>query len=194
MVFTSNDLDIVNGIIGNRDLNDDDVAALEARLLSIRVSNKASSLLMARGQYAYTAQWVGQKSQHLLARHIIALNKAQESVNGSRTGRFLVEGDRDSKMMEGIRLRTEASQLIIRLLVELIESNTAGNRLGCLKHEGRLWTTPSAMVEYAEKKGIYGMRLSSKAAGRVLRQIGEQKGGWHSPSKVLRVRSGTRSI
>lgn len=181
VIFTSNDLDIIQGIIGNRDLNDDDVAALESRLLTIRIPQAASNLLMSRGQYAYTRQWIGHNSEHRLARHILALNVAQEDVKG--TGRFLVEGDRGSKLMEGMRLRTEASQLVIRLLVELIESNTTGQRSWCLKHEGRVWTTPSAMVEYAEKKALSGVRLSAKAAGRVLRQIGEQKGGWHSPFK-----------
>lgn len=181
VIFTSNDLDIIQGIIGNRDLNEDDVAALESRLLSIKVPQAATNLLMAKGQYAYTGQWVGHGTYHLLARHIMALNDSQEDVRGS--GRFLVEGDRGSQMMEGMRMRTEGSQLVIRQLVELIEANTTGQRTWCLKHEGRVWTTPSAMVEYAEKKAVSGVRLSAKAAGRVLRQIGTQNGGWHSPFK-----------
>lgn len=178
VIFTSNDLDIIQGIIGNRDLNDDDVAALELRLLTVKIPQAAANLLLSRGQYAYTRQWVGQKSEHRLARHILSLNAALEDTKGS--GRFLVEGDRGSKMMEGMRLRTEASQLVIRLLVELIEANTTGQRTWCLKHEGRVWTTPSAMVEYAEKKNTRE-KLSAKAAGRVLRQIGQQDKGWHSP-------------
>lgn len=178
VVFTSNDLDIIQGIIGNRDLNEDDVAALEARLLTIQVPQSASNLLLSKGQYAHTSKWVGHRSPHLLARHILSLNNANERVDG--TGRFLVEGDRGSQLMEGMRLRTDASQLVIRMLVELIEAHSL-TKTWCLKHEGRVWTTPSAMVEYAERKALAGIRITAKAAGRVLRQIGEQKGGWHSP-------------
>lgn len=181
LIFTSNDLDIIQGIVGNRDLNDDDVAAIESRLMSIKVPQAATNLLVAHGQFAHTKEWVGQRSQHLLAKHILSLNLAQETVKGM--GRFLVEGDRGSKMMEGMRLRTEAAQVMIRLLVELIEAHQTGQRTWCLKDQGRVWTTPSAMVEYCESKNIQGMRLGVKTAGKVLRQIGTQAKGWHSPFK-----------
>lgn len=178
LIFTSNDLDIIQGIVGGRDLNEDDVAALEVRLLSFKVPHEAANFLMLRGQYAYTKDWVGQNSKHLLAKHIIALNEAAPAA--ASAGRFLVEGDRNSRVMEGARMQTDASQITIRMIVEMAEAKFNGPRTLCLKKDGNFWTTASGLAEFYETKGL-SARYTIKAAGRVLSQLGVTSRNWEAP-------------
>lgn len=173
IVFTSNDRDILKSIVGHRDLTDDDIRAIELRLLSINVTSAAREFLTARGNYAYTAGWVHgkQKSKYTLANHIRYLYEHRKpSKHGS--GRLLVEGEVDTTLVRGMRLRSNSAQTVLRCLVKMIEAPHTKRHGLHVTVDGRVWVTPSGLVQFVDQaiNGI-GESLSLPRAGQVLRQF-----------------------
>ncbi len=174
IVFTSNDRDILKSIVGHRDLTDDDIRAIELRLLSINVTSGAREFLTARGNYSFTAGWVHgkHKSRYVLANHIRYLYEhRKKSAHGS--GRLLVEGEVDTTLVRGMRLRSNGAQTVLRALVKLIESpNSKRPGMHVEGTEGRVWITPSGIVQFVEGalNGV-GENITLPRAGQVLRQF-----------------------
>jgi len=177
IIFTSNDRDILKSIIGHRDLTDDDIRAIELRLLSINVTSQGREFLTARGNYSFTAGWVHGKgkSRYVLANHIRHLHEHRvPSKHGSN--RLLVEGEVDTMLVRGMRLRSNSAQTVLKALSKMIESPEQKNRQGLFidGQEGRVWVTPSGVVSFVERLQIdQGSRdaLTLPRAGQVLRQF-----------------------
>lgn len=171
IVFTSNNRDITRDIVGARDLSDDDVRAIEQRLLSIQVGPEARRLLTSRGNLEYTKGWVagGVPSRYVLANHLAWLHRERRPSRFT-TGRFLVEGESETVLVRDVRLRSEAAQLVLRALVRMLETPTP--RSGLHVADGRAWVTVSSVVEYCEVSGMpAAARLSMPQVGQVLRQF-----------------------
>lgn len=171
ILFTSNDRDIIRSIVGHRDLTEDDIRAIELRLLSIEVSGAAQALLTRYGNYAYTSGWVSgqRRSQYTLANHIYYLytNRKPSQVG---SGRLLVEGETSTDLVREMRLRSRGAQTVLRSLVKMIESPQ--ERKGMHVHDSRVWVTPAGVVEFSESAIVHtGDDLSLPVAGRVLRQF-----------------------
>lgn len=177
IVFTSNDRDILKSIVGHRDLTDDDIRAIELRLLSINVTSTAREYLTAKGNYSFTAGWVHgkDKSRYILANHIRHLYEFRKpSKHGS--GRLLVEGEVDTMLVRGLRLRSASAQTVLKTLVKMVES-PSGKRHGLHvdQVEGKVWVTPAGLVQFTEGalNGVSG-ELSLPRAGQVLRQFSRE--------------------
>lgn len=173
IIFTSNDRDILKSIVGHRDLTDDDIRAIELRLLSINVTSAAREFLTARGNYAYTAGWVHgkHKSRYVLANHIRYLYENRKpSKHGS--GRLLVEGEVDTTLVRGMRLRSNSAQTVLRSLVKMIESPQSKRQGMHVTADGRVWVTASGLVTFVEGalNQIDGS-ITLPRAGQVLRQF-----------------------
>lgn len=167
ILFTSNDRDIIRSIVGHRDLTTDDIRAIELRLLSIEVNDDAHMLLTRNGNFSYTRGWVTPNSTYRLANHIKWLyDHRKRSQHG--TNRLLVEGETSTDLVREMRLRSRGAQTVLRSLVKMIES--PGARQGLHFNGGRVWTTPSCIVEYAESM-LPNADLTLPVAGRVLRQF-----------------------
>lgn len=176
IMFTSNDREILRSIVGQRDLTDDDIHAIELRLFSLEVGDAAQRLLTARGNYQYTSGWVhGQeRSRYILANHIYWLHMHSKPSQHS-SGRLLVEGEVRTNLVRGMRLRSKSAQAVLRALVKLVEMQ---NSRGVHTHQGRMWVTPLGVVEYIEKalSGI-DSDVSLPKAGMVLRQFAVEHTG-----------------
>lgn len=195
ILFTSNDREILRSIVGQRDLTDDDIHAIELRLLSIEVSDEAQRLLTSRGNYAYTSGWVqGEKpSEYTLANHIFWLHQNAKPSQHT-TGRLLVEGEVRTNLVRSMRLRSKSAQAVLRALVKLCEAPNP--QRGYHAHEGRVWVTPAGVVEFIEK-ALNGIEadVSLPKAGMVLRQftaenVGDSKLGKTSPPGTAREQRG----
>jgi len=174
IIFTSNDRDILKSIVGHRDLTDDDIRAIELRLLSINVTSAAREFLTARGNYKYTAGWVHgkNKSQYTLANHIRHLFEYRKpSKHGS--GRLLVEGEVQTALVRGMRLRSQSAQTVLKCLVKMIESpQTKRHGLHVDDVLGRVWVTPSGVVQFIEGPlAGFEQSLTLPRAGQILRQF-----------------------
>lgn len=148
ILFTSNNRDILRDLVGRRDLTDDDIQAVEVRLLSIRVTEAARRFLTARGNYKYSDGWIHGKrsSKYILAGHIRWLHENRaEDVYGS--GRLLVEGEVDTTLIRSMRLRSDSSQSVVLALLQMIESNN-GTRQGIYVDDSRVWVTPAGVSNY----------------------------------------------
>lgn len=172
IVFTSNDRDIMRAIVGARDLTDEDVRAIETRLLSVPVGPDARRLLTAKGNEAYTRGWVAGvgPSRYVVANHLAHLHSVRKpSRNGS--GRFLVEGEVRTELVRDLRLRSDAAQAVLRALARMLDQPTP--RAGLSTALGRAWVTVSAVTDFLDSTGL-GNRVTMPQVGQVLRQFAAQ--------------------
>jgi hypothetical protein len=184
VIFASNDRDIVKGIVGNRDLTDDDVRAIEQRLLSIHVGPASRRLLESKGGYSYTRGWVAGEapSRYVVANHVAFLHGSRKP-SLHTTGRFLVEGELRTELVRDLRMRSDAALTVIRALARMLETPTP--RKGLHAAEGRVWVTVSATTDYVESQG-FPTKVSMSQVGHVLRQLATQEladGQYVKPSR-----------
>jgi hypothetical protein len=177
IVFTSNDRDILRSIVGHRDLTDDDIRAIELRLLSIRVTAAAREFLTGHGNYSFTAGWVHgkQTSKYVLANHIRFLYENRRPSKNS-SGRLLVEGEVDTTLVRGMRLRSASAQTVLKALVKMLES-PGPQRPGLhITEDGRVWITPSGLVQFVDGALVGKWEpITLPRAGQVLRQFASQE-------------------
>ena len=171
IMFTSNDKDLISSIVGHRDLTDEDVRAIEQRLLSMEVLPAARNLLTSKGGFAWTAGWVGvqQPSDYVLANHIFYLYTNRETPQRG-SGRLLVEGEAGSRLVADEQVKSRDAEMVLRALVKLADQAHGGqNGRRMHVHEGRIWTTPNDIVEYVEENlSAPGRSLTITHARRVL--------------------------
>ncbi len=169
VVFASNDRDIVRAIVGTRDLAEDDVRAIEQRLLSVNVGPSARRLLEAKGGYSYTRGWVAgdAPSRYIVANHVAFLHGSRRPSTHT-TGRFLVEGELRTELVRDMRLRSDAATTIVRALSRMLEAPTP--RKGLHVGEGRAWVTVSCVTDYVEQQP-FQVKLSMSQVSNSLKQL-----------------------
>ena len=86
-----------------------------------RIDERARRLLTARGNEAYTAGWVAGAgpSAYVVAAHILHLHLGRRPSRDS-SGRFLVEGQLRTELVRDLRLRSDASQAVLRALARML--------------------------------------------------------------------------
>lgn len=174
IIFTANNKDIIRGIVGTRDLTDDDIRAIEVRLLSINLSDDAVVHLTAHGNYEHTAGWIHgrEKSRYILASHIMHLFENRKT-SKSGTGRLLVEGEMQAPIVRSMRLQSSTAQSVMRALIKMIESTQHCRGLH-ITHD-QVLVTPSGIVEYSER-ALAGLleKLTLPKVSQVLKQFAIQ--------------------
>jgi len=173
ILFTSNDRNIMRSIVGHRDLTEDDVRAIEVRLLSIETGTAARRLLTAKGNRKYTRGWVGGegRSNYVVANHIAWMFHTRKPSRSS-SGRLLVEGESSTELVRDLRLRSDGAQVVLRVLTKMLES--PAERRGLHVAEGRAFVTVSAVVEFAEHMGI-PHKLTLPQTSQILRQFSAER-------------------
>ena len=173
ILFMSNDPDIIRSIVGHRDLTDDDVRAIELRLLSLQVSDEAHMFLTSRGNYKFTNGWVHGKrpSKYTLASHIMWLHQ-NRTPSANSSGRLLVEGQTQTALVRGMRLRSQAAQTVMAALMRML--NNPNQPKGLHINEGCVWVTPAGIRKILESAFSTGELVSLPVIGRVLRQFSDQ--------------------
>jgi hypothetical protein len=169
VIFTSNNVNIMQAIVGTRDLTEEDVRAIEQRLLSIHIGPGARRLLESKGAYAYTRGWVAGDgpSRYVVANHVAWLHENRRPSSES-SGRFLVEGQVRTELVRDLRLRSDAAQAVIRALARMLESTAP--REGLHVAEGRAWVTVSCVTDYMDLQAL-GRGVTMPQVGQVLRQF-----------------------
>jgi len=178
ILFTSNDRDIIRSIVGNRDLTDEDTQAIELRLLSIEVSDRAQRLLTSKGNYDYTRGWVtGEKgSQLTLANHLYFLYQNREKSQSS-SGRLLVEGEVSTQLVKDMRLTTRGAENVLIALVKLIQGAAGGAGQNKLHFdEGTVFVTAASVKEYVDTNMMVQGGMTLKQAGGQLRRFAHEEG------------------
>jgi hypothetical protein len=173
LVITSNDWDVVQQIVGMRDLSEESLAALETRFLIVSVSDTARTWLTANGNYAFTRGWVAGSvpSSYRVARHVRWLySTRRRRTLGS--GRLLVEGGRHSEMLRSLSMRTPTSQMVLRTVIQMTEDGV-GLPGFLVDAEHRIWVVPHGVVNYYEKRlqQHFRLDLTPKKVATVLRKV-----------------------
>src|SRR5688572_464975 len=172
ILFTGNDPDIVRAISGHRDLTEDDVRAIEVRLLSIHVQDAALIHLASRGNYSHTDGWVNgrERSKYILAGHIRQLFENRQPKSRFSSGRLLVEGEVGTTLVREMRLRSPSAQAVLRSVVGMLQHPQKVR--GLYTSPERVLVTAAGVVEFSERaKAGIEEKLSLPRTAQVLRQF-----------------------
>jgi len=182
IVLTSNNKDIARDIIGQRDLSDEDVRAIELRMLSIDIKGEAHRFLSAKGNREYTHGWVkgNGASNYVLANHIYWLYENRKPSKFS-SGRLLVEGEAATELVRDMRLRSEDAQLVLRAIARILETPTS--RTGLHIAEGRAFITISTLRDYIDTMGTYS-KITMSQVSKVLKQFSAKQISTNNDMKV----------
>jgi hypothetical protein len=168
LILTSNDANVLDDVVGRRDLTDDDVSALSIRILSIHVSPTAPAHLEERGQYSHTQGWVktGDNPKYTIARHIAWLYANRYPVTGKR---LLVEGEQGSVEIMQARASSPASDVVLRAILKMLQSKSRS-----IHHQdGGLVVSTAGVFEAVQIIDSHsGVNL--QAVGRTMKNWGEQ--------------------
>jgi len=151
ILFTANNMSVIDALAEGQTLNIDDQEALRERLILSRMTHAGTEWFTRHnGNRCLTDQWVGEGSQHLLARHLMFLYCAREERYGPpHSSRLLVSGTDDSRFDElADRLRTGDRKT----------EEVMGNVLGILA-----MASPPASVCEAMAIDAHGIYITSPA-------------------------------
>jgi len=187
VILAANDLEALRHIVASRDLADDSHYALAERLLHIEV-NEEARLTITRDE---TVNWIG--GDRLALRHFAWLyeNRTKPS-DWAGTGRFLVEGDRESEVLQESRFCSPVIEAVQRALVKIVESS--GNMASGAEVKGdvvKASATRIAEMMNLQSHEFYNITKSPKAIGTALRKLSNGQGTrrpvrlWHVPIEIL---------
>ncbi len=173
LMVTANSLDVLSPIVGERDLSEQDILALETRMLVVPIDDSSRRWLTSHGNYTFTRGWVegSGPSEYRVARHVRHLFETrQPSVRGS--GRLLVEGYRSIDLLREFSLRTPTATAIVRALTSMIEDGSSFPGF-YIDPDLRVFVVPHAVVRWYELhlQRTVGTEVSVKSAAKILRKV-----------------------
>lgn len=176
-VFTTNNMDVVAGLAGGRDLSSDDQEALARRLLFIEIPDGCAGYLEARGGVLHTRGWVdgdgGEPGDARIARHFLYLHAQRH--RWPTGARFLVEGAADPRVKHALLMATPTAATLIEAIVDLVErGGSPGTQHQVLVEEGRIYVTSQSVVDQARSLAARSRGIrppSTKAVSAALRSF-----------------------
>jgi len=150
VIFTANNDNIVESLVGKSNLSPEDRGALAIRLIHMDLKDHASLWLRARGGYALTAvpgsRWVrgdsGDRSDFIVAKHFLYLHA---NCRGRRGPRLLVEGNCGADIMFKLRTQSGAAPLVIETIIRALSD--ARMMDGIAIDNDRLYVLPQSVVD-----------------------------------------------
>lgn len=176
MIFSANNLNVLQTLTGNRDLSPEDRAALAVRLVHLDVGPEATRWLNDMGGIRFTKGWIqgddGSPSDYRVARHFLWLYEHRAETPPGR--RLLVEGDPNRDVIRILSTRSGSAPDVIECLVRMIES--PAEHEGMVVEDGKLYVTTNAVVSYHRVAvGRHNRRsLDNRTVGEVLKGLTAQ--------------------
>jgi len=183
LIFTANNDNIVESLIGQGSLSPEDREALAIRLIHMEVGDKATQWLRARGGMMLTARsgrrWIsgdgGEESDFIVAKHFLYLYERRREL-GPRGARLLVEGNCGADIMFRLRTQGGAAPLVIEALVAMLRETPM--RDGICIDEDRLYVLPQEVLDYyrlrmgnTTREILTGNHLKAVLRGLCLREF-----------------------
>lgn len=177
IIFTANNLDVVQQLAGHRELTQYDQEALALRLIHMKTQQKAADYLKALGGMNYTARsgnrWIrgdqGQPSDYIVAKHFLHLYHTVRK-KYPRGDRFLVEGSIHSGIINEMKLRMGVSPQIIECLITMIETPNPQGMRGFAQERNRIYVTNYG-VTTQYKKLFPNEKINNHALRKVLNSL-----------------------
>jgi len=152
VIFTANNLDVVMGLCSNRDMSPEDRNALAIRIFHIDVKDRATRHLVNLGGHDHTDGWIAGDGEgqgdFLVAKHFLWI---MENMRKPRGGRFLVEGNGGTTLLDPMRTQGAAG-IVIEVIIALLQHLTvkSGTSLypGMSVYNGRLHVTVGVILNY----------------------------------------------
>lgn len=167
VIVTANNLEALTHIVASRDLDDESHRALVERILHIQVDEEAKEMVRREE----TENWI--RGDRLALRHFAWLyeNRAQPS-QWQGSGRFLVEGEQHSEVLQEARFNSPMVEAVMDLLVSLIESpGNSGDDINIREDLIHCSATKLAQVMKAKNAEYYHLTKSAKGIGAALRKL-----------------------
>lgn len=178
VIFTANNMNLISGLTGNRDLSPDDREALFVRILHYNIGNTASNWLRARGGVSFTAKqghrWLagdsGQPSDYIVAKHFLHLYLTRTEAPGKRD-RLLVQGGRNPEIMFDMRTNSGRSPVVIETIFKMLDSPSVKD--GLTVEEGNVYVTSSGILDFYRNNSreMGGDSLSMQNVASVLKGL-----------------------
>lgn len=181
VICTTNNLDLVGMLAGQRDLSPDDREAIAVRLMHIDARfSTAPAWLRAKGGLAYTgragARWIrsdsGGKSDYILAKHFLWLYVNRPPVEIG--ARLLMEGRLDDDILQELTVRGGSAPAVVEALCMMIENPArAGKGIAIDTIAGTVRVTNAGLVDFhrANFSQSTGVRLNHVQAAAVMRGL-----------------------
>jgi hypothetical protein len=187
VIVSANDLGALEHIVAGRDLADASHLALAERLIHIDVNSDAKSLVVRE----VTENWI--KGDKLALRHFAWLHENRTKPSRwAGSGRFVVEGDRNSEVLQESRYSSPTIEAVQRALVKIVESS--GNMAaGAEVLDDMVLASATRISEMMNMQShdFYNVTKSPKAIGAALRKLANNECTrhpvrlWHVPIEIL---------
>lgn len=182
IVFTANNMTVVQMLTAGRELSPEDREALTVRLKHFDIGDKASVFLRTMGGLKHTGRagqrWIkgdgGQPTDYVVARHFLFLYSLRPpfAQDPSKFGaRFLVEGDAQSDVIMEMRTTAGAAPLVIETVIKLLNLQT--ERQGICIENNRLYVLSHEVLEYYRENLSHATRdkLTAGTIGTVFQSL-----------------------
>lgn len=180
ILFTANNVNVIQMLTANRDLSPEDREALRIRLKHINVKNKAAVWLRQQGGLRFTGKsgrrWIagdgGEPSDFRVARHFLWLYHQRDTQSprfGGEAKRFLVEGDATPELMFEMRTQSGSTPIVIEAIIKLLNINQ--QREGVVVQDNSLFILASEILEFHRNNASSREKLSSNTVSQVMKNI-----------------------
>jgi len=193
ILLTANNRDVVYSLIQHRDLEPQDREAIAQRIYHIDLPISSSEYLSRLGNYQHTKGWIkgdaGARSDYTIAKHFLHL---YENRGVRDNGRFLVQGEINSEIIESMALNAGCAPQIIECLMGLIKSLDtieSGNKYRdgfVISVDNKIFVTPYAIVQYyRDRVQKYAQtRLNAKQVVGALKGL-RSKEQFNHPTRIV---------
>jgi hypothetical protein len=175
IIFTANNLEVVQQLASHRQRDARDQAALAARLLHLDVPDTAAVYLLAQGGHRHTGGWVesasGAPSQFTLAKHLLWLH-ANRANFGEPGDRFLVQGRVQTEVAQRMRTASKTAQAVCFAILSALETGISPSvQAGMSTEDGRILVTPRAVIEQHKMLNDSNVQLNVATVGNALQNM-----------------------
>lgn len=186
VIFTANNLGVVQQLGGGKTLSPDDREAIAKRLLHVNIAPDAAEWLAKKGGLDYTSakggRWISKDSyggsDFLVAKHILWLYEQRHHI-GRHGRRFLVEGPLDSLVMFQLRTQSGMTPVVTETLLSMLNASQRDwTKRGFLvrprteERRGQVWVLTSEIKRFYEQNWKPGSeKLTSAMINEVLRGL-----------------------
>ncbi len=187
IIVAANNLEALYAIVASRDLDGDSHQALAERILHIEVKGEASQLV----DRSFTDNWIADDE---LALHHFAWLHAQRvrPSKWSGRGRFLVEGDRHSEMLQAAQFTSPVIEAVQRTLIRAAESSgNSGDGICIVRDQVHASAMKVADIMGQQSHEFHHLKTSPRAIGMALRKLSSGQGHkkplrvWYVPIEIL---------
>lgn len=178
VIFTANNINVVQELASGKDLSPGDRDAIAIRLSHYDIGGEAARFLQNTGGRAMTSadgfKWIADdsgESDYIVAKHFLHLY--EQKAKWKKGARFAVEGNLAEKvgdpLMFEMLTRHGKTPLVMETILHLYEG--FDSRPGCLVEDGKLYVLISEIVNYLRDNNFAEAKIRSAEVADALQNL-----------------------